>query len=65
MSETKSEETKAVTGVMDKAEEVVEEEPLLKENKQRFVLFPIKYEAVWKMYKKHEASFWTAGSNCM
>lgn len=35
-------------------------EPLLQENKQRFVLFPIKYDAIWKMYKKHEASFWTA-----
>jgi len=36
------------------------EEPILKENKQRFVLFPIKYTEVWKMYKKAEASFWTA-----
>lgn len=33
---------------------------LLKENKDRFVLLPIKYPAVWEMYKKHEASFWTA-----
>ena len=37
-----------------------EEEPLLRENKSRFVLFPIQYDAVWKMYKKHQASFWTA-----
>ena len=35
-------------------------EPLLAENKQRFVLFPLKYESIWQMYKKHEASFWTA-----
>jgi len=35
-------------------------EPLLRENKNRFVLFPIKYESVWIMYKKAEASFWTA-----
>ena len=35
-------------------------ESLLMENKQRFVLFPIKYPAVWEMYKKAEASFWTA-----
>jgi ribonucleoside-diphosphate reductase subunit M2 len=35
-------------------------EPLLEENKQRFVLFPIKYHEIWQMYKKHEASFWTA-----
>nr|CAG4645547.1 EOG090X06TJ [Lynceus sp. MCZ IZ 141354] len=38
----------------------VEAEPLLKENPNRFVLFPIQYHDVWKMYKKAEASFWTA-----
>ncbi|WFD28970.1 ribonucleoside-diphosphate reductase [Malassezia nana] len=37
-----------------------EEEPLLKENKSRFVLFPIRYHEIWQMYKKAEASFWTA-----
>ena len=30
------------------------------ENKQRFVLFPLKHPKVWEMYKKAEASFWTA-----
>ena len=35
-------------------------EPMLRENKQRFVLFPIKHPQVWEMYKKAEASFWTA-----
>ncbi len=35
-------------------------EPILLDNKQRFVLFPIKYPEVWKAYKKAEASFWTA-----
>ncbi|KAI4169998.1 MAG: hypothetical protein LQ348_007186 [Seirophora lacunosa] len=35
-------------------------EPLLQENPQRFVLFPIKYHEIWQMYKKAEASFWTA-----
>ncbi len=35
-------------------------EPLLTENPQRFVLFPIKYNDMWEMYKKHMASFWTA-----
>ncbi|KAH7083898.1 ribonucleoside-diphosphate reductase-like protein subunit M2 [Paraphoma chrysanthemicola] len=35
-------------------------EPLLQENPGRFVLFPIKYHDVWQMYKKAEASFWTA-----
>ncbi|WPH01857.1 Hypothetical protein R9X50_00471100 [Acrodontium crateriforme] len=36
------------------------DEPLLAENAQRFVLFPIKYHEIWQMYKKAEASFWTA-----
>ena len=36
------------------------EEPILKENKDRFVLFPIKHQEIWEMYKKAEASFWTA-----
>jgi ribonucleoside-diphosphate reductase beta chain len=35
-------------------------EPILIENKDRFVLFPIKHNAIWEMYKKAEASFWTA-----
>ena len=35
-------------------------EPLLKENKDRFVIFPIQHSDIWNYYKKHEASFWTA-----
>ena len=35
-------------------------EPILQENKDRFVLFPIKHNDIWEMYKKAEASFWTA-----
>ena len=35
-------------------------EPLLLENKNRFVLFPIEHDDIWKMYKQAEASFWTA-----
>lgn len=34
-------------------------EPILAESKGRFVLFPIEYDEIWKMYKKAEASFWT------
>jgi ribonucleoside-diphosphate reductase subunit M2 len=37
-----------------------EDEPLLKENPRRFVVFPIQYDDIWQMYKKAEASFWTA-----
>ena len=36
------------------------QEPILQENKDRFVLFPIKHNSMWEMYKKAEASFWTA-----
>lgn len=35
-------------------------EILLEENKDRFVLFPIKFPRLWEMYKKSEQSFWTA-----
>jgi ribonucleoside-diphosphate reductase beta chain len=35
-------------------------EPILSENKDRFVLFPIQHKDIWEMYKKAEASFWTA-----
>ncbi|AWO00445.1 ribonucleoside-diphosphate reductase [Chitinophaga alhagiae] len=37
-----------------------ENEILLKDNKDRFVLLPINYPAIWEHYKRHEASFWTA-----
>ncbi|MCL4117453.1 UNVERIFIED_CONTAM: hypothetical protein GTU68_034411 [Idotea baltica] len=35
-------------------------EPILKENPNRFVLFPIEHDDIWAFYKKSEASFWTA-----
>src|SRR5678815_3395902 len=37
-----------------------EQEILLKENKDRFVILPINYPLIWEKYKKHEASFCTA-----
>jgi len=37
-----------------------EGEPLLRENKNRYVMFPIQDQQIWDMYKKHVASFWTA-----
>merc|ERR1711937_1090432 len=37
-----------------------ESDPLLMDNPRCWVMFPIQYPAVWEMYKKHEASFWTA-----
>ena len=35
-------------------------EPILQENPNRFVLFPIAHSDIWAFYKKAEASFWTA-----
>ncbi|ANH59929.1 ribonucleotide-diphosphate reductase subunit beta [Dokdonia donghaensis] len=35
-------------------------EPILAENKDRFVIFPIQHDDIWEWYKKSEASFWTA-----
>ena len=35
-------------------------EPILEENKNRFVLFPIQHDDIWNYYKRAEASFWTA-----
>ena len=36
------------------------QDPILKANSGRFVLFPIEHNDIWEMYKKTEASFWTA-----
>ena len=35
-------------------------EPLLTEDDNRFVMFPIKDESIWKMYKKQVDCFWRA-----
>jgi len=35
-------------------------EPILQENPNRFVVFPIQHHDLWEFYKKSEASFWTA-----
>ena len=35
-------------------------EPILTENPDRFVIFPIKHDDLWEWYKKCEACFWTA-----
>jgi len=34
-------------------------EPLLTETKSRFVIFPIQYNDIWSMYKKHVSTYWT------
>ncbi len=35
-------------------------EPILQNNPNRFVLFPIQHDDIWKMYKEQQASIWTA-----
>lgn len=35
-------------------------EPILQENKNRFVLFPIEHEDIWQAYKTQQAMIWTA-----
>lgn len=35
-------------------------EPMLQESASRFVIFPIKHDDLWLMFKKAQASFWTA-----
>ncbi|KAG6283122.1 Ribonucleotide-diphosphate reductase (RNR), small subunit [Claviceps purpurea] len=57
-TEVKKEADALIVAPAVKSEEC--DEPLLQENPQRFVLFPIKYHEIWQMYKKAEASFWTA-----
>lgn len=39
---------------------VQQAEPILQENPNRFVLFPIQHDDIWAEYKKGEACFWTA-----
>jgi len=40
--------------------EIYENEPLLTETNDRFVLFPIKHNDIWSMCKKQLKCFWTA-----
>lgn len=35
-------------------------EPILQENPNRFVIFPIEHNDIWDFYTKHQAAFWTA-----
>ncbi len=41
-------------------EELLEREPILQDNPNRFVLFPIQHDDIWETYKTQEACFWTA-----
>ena len=39
--------------------ENLKKEPLLNEESNRYVIFPIQHDPFWKMYKRAEANFWT------
>lgn len=43
-----------------KRAQTTEIEPILREDDSRYVMFPIKLDDVWKMYKKQVDSFWRA-----
>jgi ribonucleoside-diphosphate reductase subunit M2 len=53
-SSTASEETKTQIG------SVYDSEPLLNPTSERYVMFPIQDDSVWKMYKKQIDCFWRA-----
>ncbi|XP_017781248.1 PREDICTED: ribonucleoside-diphosphate reductase subunit M2 [Nicrophorus vespilloides] len=54
----KAVETSKSNGVDGKQKFNVELEPLLRDNPKRYVVFPIVYNDMWKMYEQAEASFW-------
>jgi len=49
-----------INSVMTHLHEDDLDEPLLQENPNRYVMFPLQDLEIWGMYKKHVASFWTA-----
>jgi len=53
MAELNSKDTSKNTKTMES------KEPLLRENPDRFVKFPIEYPEIWKYYKNQVGSFWT------
>merc|ERR1719159_579686 len=52
--------TAPMSRISEQYKELEKEDPLLQENPNRWVMFPIQHQEIWEMYKKHEASFWTA-----
>lgn len=61
VGEQKEVEPLALPGSAVEAVEVAKPlpEPLLQENPDRFVIFPIKHADLWAKYKQHMAVFWT------
>ena len=44
---------------LNKSDKLNNSELLLSEEEKRYVIFPIKQDLVWSMYKKAIANFWT------
>jgi ribonucleoside-diphosphate reductase beta chain len=40
--------------------ETLQQEPILQDNPDRFVLFPIQHQDIWEHYKKQQGAFWRA-----
>ena len=55
-----STETNLSASISSTSLNLVTEEPLLKETEERFVMFPLKDESIWAMYKKQVECFWRA-----
>ena len=65
INDLENEKTTNVIDTQTAIEEVLPEntmvtEPILTDNPNRFVLFPIEHDDIWAEYKKQEASIWTA-----
>ena len=61
MSELSVIPTKTVTAIEEALEtNLVIDEPILEDNPDRFVLFPIEHNDIWQLYKKQQSLFWRA-----
>lgn len=57
---TKTKQELSIDAILPENTVVAHEEPILKENPNRFVLFPIQHDDIWQFYKDQQASIWTA-----
>jgi ribonucleoside-diphosphate reductase beta chain len=57
---TKTKQELDIEAVLPANTSIANEEPILVDNPNRFVLFPIEHDDIWQMYKDQQASIWTA-----
>jgi ribonucleoside-diphosphate reductase beta chain len=57
---TKTKQELDIEAVLPANTVIANEEPILVDNPNRFVLFPIEHDDIWQMYKDQQASIWTA-----